>query len=101
MLEWFTPANVHFLFAIRSDRLHQMNEMTGAIPSVLSSRFELKPLNRRAAREAIEEPAKLDDPDFHFATPPFAYDDALAAQLQPTLQRMVQASLQAAKALYA
>ena len=33
-------------------------------------------------------------------TPPFAYDEALAAQLQPTLKRMVQASLQAAKALY-
>ena len=32
--------------------------------------------------------------------PPFAYDDALAPQLQPTLQRMVQASLQATKALY-
>ncbi len=33
--------------------------------------------------------------------PPFAYDEALAAQLQPTLKRMVQASLQATKALYA
>ena len=30
-------------------------------------------------------------------TPPFGYDDALAAQLQPTLQRMVQASLHAVK----
>ena len=33
-------------------------------------------------------------------TLPFAYDEALAAQIQPTLKRMVQASLQAAKALY-
>ena len=32
--------------------------------------------------------------------PPFPYDQALAAQLKPTLKRMVQASLQAAKALY-
>lgn len=32
---------------------------------------------------------------------PFAYDEALAEQLQPTLKRMVQASLQAAKDLYA
>ena len=32
-------------------------------------------------------------------TTPFAYDDALAAQLQPTLKRMVQASLQALKTL--
>ena len=33
-------------------------------------------------------------------TQPFAYDEIRAAQLQPILKRMVQASLQAAKALY-
>lgn len=33
-------------------------------------------------------------------TQPFAYDATLAANLQPTLKRMVQASLQAARALY-
>jgi N-formylglutamate deformylase len=32
--------------------------------------------------------------------PPFAYDEALALKLQPTLKRMVQASLHAANALY-
>ena len=32
--------------------------------------------------------------------PPYAYDDALAKQLQPTLQRMVHATLQACKNLY-
>ena len=32
--------------------------------------------------------------------PPFVYDEMLAKQLQPTLKRMVEASLQAAKALY-
>jgi N-formylglutamate deformylase len=34
-------------------------------------------------------------------THPFTYDDGLAAQLQPVLRRMVQASLNAAGALYA
>ncbi len=33
-------------------------------------------------------------------TPPFAYDEALASKLQPTLERMVKASLQAANDLY-
>jgi N-formylglutamate deformylase len=33
-------------------------------------------------------------------TRPFAYDEALAGKLQPTLKRMVQASLHAAKTLY-
>jgi N-formylglutamate deformylase len=32
--------------------------------------------------------------------PPYAYDEAQALKIQPTLKRMVQASLQAAKALY-
>lgn len=31
---------------------------------------------------------------------PFSYDEVLAAQLQPTLERMVRASLEAARALY-
>ena len=34
-------------------------------------------------------------------SPPYAYNKALAGQLQPTLKRMVQASLQAARDLYA
>ncbi len=33
-------------------------------------------------------------------TSPFAYDEALASQFQPTLKRMVQSSLQATQALY-
>ena len=33
-------------------------------------------------------------------TPPYAYDEALALMLQPTLKRMVQTSLAAVKALY-
>ena len=33
-------------------------------------------------------------------TPPFPYDQALASKLQPTLKRMVEASLQAVRALY-
>ena len=34
-------------------------------------------------------------------TPPYAYNEALAGQVQPTLKRMVEASLQATKDLYA
>jgi hypothetical protein len=73
MLAYFTPANVHFLCAIRSDRLHELNEMTTAIPAVLTTgnRFELHPLNRFSAREAIEEPAKLVG---NFNSPTFNYE---------------------------
>ncbi len=75
VLEWHTPAGVKFLFAIRSDLLHYLNEMTTAIPAVLTTgnRFELRPLNRLNAREAIVEPARLDG---SFSSPVFTYEEA-------------------------
>ena len=74
MLDWYTPAAVKFLFAIRSDRLHELNEMTTAIPAVLTTgnRFELRPLNRDNAREAIIEPARLAGA---FSSPIFSYEE--------------------------
>lgn len=74
MLDWYSPAAVKFLFAIRSDRLHELNEMTTAIPAVLTTgnRFELRPLNRKSASEAIVEPAKLVG---NFSSPVFSYDE--------------------------
>ncbi len=73
MMAWHTPADARFLMAIRSDRLHEMNEMTAEIPTVLSSRFEIRPLDRTKAREAIVEPARLDDPAF--LTAPFSFSE--------------------------
>ncbi len=74
MLDWYTPAAVKFLFAIRSDRLHELNEMTVAIPAVLTTgnRFELRPLNKGNAREAIVEPARLEG---HFSSPIFGFEE--------------------------
>ncbi len=71
-LDWHSPIPVKIIFAIRSDRMSLMDDMSTKIPSILHNRFQLKPLGINAAKEAIEEPAKaLGD---HFDTPSFTYD---------------------------
>jgi len=71
-LDWHSPIPVKFIFAIRSDRMSLMDEMSIKIPSILHHRFHLKPLDIAAAKEAIIEPAALKEEGFD--TPPFTYD---------------------------
>ena len=70
-LDWHSPIAVKFVFAIRSDRMSLMDEMSNKIPSILHNRFHLKPLDIESAREAIIEPAILEGANFD--TPPFTY----------------------------
>ncbi|MFT5165922.1 MAG: hypothetical protein ACI8P3_001153 [Saprospiraceae bacterium] len=70
-LDWHSPIPVKFIFAIRSDRMSLMDEMSVKIPSILHNRFHLKPLDIDSAREAIIEPARLEEEGFD--TLPFTY----------------------------
>ncbi len=75
-LDWHSPIPVKFIFAIRSDRMSQMDGMSEKIPSILHNRFHLKPLGIEAAKEAIVEPAISEVSGFD--TMPFSYHpDAL------------------------
>lgn len=79
------PLEVKALFAIRSDRISQLDSLKDKLPDILHKRFELKGLSREQAQEAIEKPASLTliaktnssnsdtniDPDFD--CPPFTY----------------------------
>jgi tetratricopeptide (TPR) repeat protein len=66
-----TPVNVKFLFSIRSDRLSLLIRLRSAIPEILSSPYELKPMTRKQAKLAIEEPAgKMDN---FFLHPSFSF----------------------------
>lgn len=79
--EWYTPIEVKVVFAIRSDRIHQLDALSEDIPIILHDRFHLKPMKYEQAREAIVTPAKLIGP--HFKTPPFTYsEDTLEKILQ-------------------
>lgn len=70
-LAWYAPINIKVLFSIRSDKLSLMDQLSEKIPTILHNRYHLQPLNYKQAREAILEPATLEDPAFD--TPPFSY----------------------------
>jgi hypothetical protein len=67
----YHPLTVKILFAIRSDKLSLLHNLEAYFPSVLQNSYELKPLSRRQATEAIVVPAGLTGRSF--LSPPFTY----------------------------
>ncbi len=72
ILEWHSLLNVRVIFAIRSDRMSELHELTSDLPSILKNRFQLNALNHQQAHEAIVKPAALEG---NFISKPFEYDD--------------------------
>jgi len=66
-----TP-NICILFAIRADRLSELEQIADYLPQILRHRFELKPLNREQIVEAIVQPAHSTS---SFNSPVFDYDN--------------------------
>ncbi len=60
----YSPLKIKILFAIRSDKLSLMNNLTDYFPAILKWCYELKPLNSQGAKDAIIKPALLDDKDY-------------------------------------
>ena len=71
---WRVPVPVRVIFAIRSDRMSFLHDLGADIPGILQNRFELRPLDRAAAREAIVEPARISGREL--TTKPFTYNSA-------------------------
>lgn len=69
----YEPLDVRGLFAIRSDRLHQLDSISDRLGAILKYRYELKSLSRVQAEDAILDPAYSDD--LIFETPRFDYTD--------------------------
>ncbi len=65
---------IKVVFAIRSDRMSLLNEMTTFIPYVLHNCFELKPLSIEQAKDAITLPANISSTDF--STPVFGFEES-------------------------
>jgi len=75
------PPRVKVVFAIRSDMLRYMHELSDNMPGILRNRFELKGLSLEKAAEAILKPAAAVDASFE--CPPFEFaPDALQDILQ-------------------
>lgn len=63
---------IKVLFAIRADRMSQLDSMSAKMPDILHKRYELKALSEEQAREAIIEPAKRTG---DFASPNFTFTE--------------------------
>ncbi|MGB0525356.1 MAG: hypothetical protein ACPGJS_20445 [Flammeovirgaceae bacterium] len=66
---------LHIVFAIRSDKLSLLNRLNNHIPTILQCVYELKPLTREQAEDAILNPADLPDESNMYASPAFDYED--------------------------
>ena len=51
LLEWYNPLKIKIVFAIRADRMSDLDGLKNHIPTVLHDRFHLKPLSRENARD--------------------------------------------------
>lgn len=73
-----TAIDVKVVFAIRSDRMHQLEQLSDNLPNILKNCYELNPLDIRQAESAIYQPARyLPGPDeIQLSTPPFDYERA-------------------------
>ncbi len=69
----FQPLNLKVVFAIRSDRMSFLDELKDHLPDILHKTYQLKPLTRLQAEDAILNPAYHNDSDF--AVQRFDYTD--------------------------
>jgi hypothetical protein len=68
------PFVIKVVVAIRSDRMHYLNDLADHLPDLLKNWFELGPLNHEEAEDAIINPAYKKENIFR--SPPFEYSDA-------------------------
>lgn len=73
-VSWHQQPALKVVFALRSDSLANMQSIVPFIPTVLRTRYELKPLTPEQAAQAISGPAEKEDlgPGY---IPPFSYKD--------------------------
>lgn len=68
---WESQPELRIVISIRSDFLHLLDEISPLIPGILHNRYQLQPLNRKQAEEAIALPAGAGGGPF--ASAPFSY----------------------------
>jgi Leucine-rich repeat (LRR) protein len=84
--------HVKTVFAIRSDRMSLLDSMKDALPTILHKRYELRPLTRQQAEQAIVQPALAGHDEKEswrdrYDSPPFEYQqEAINAMLAPLMK---------------
>lgn len=72
MIMWSKQPIIKCIFAIRGDKLAELDSLRRYIPLILRNRYRLGALNTINAREAVTGPASLSDQEF--ISPPFKID---------------------------
>jgi hypothetical protein len=95
MMQWWEKQpELRVVISIRSDFLHLLDDISPRIPGILRNRYQLQPLNRVQAQEAIESPARAEG---EFLSPQFSYSpDALRIMIDYLAGRETTAEVQAA-----
>jgi hypothetical protein len=84
-IEWIKQPQVKFVFAIRDDRLSELDSFKTFIPLILKNRYKLNPLSFKNAQEAIEGPASMDDNET-FKVRKFSYNQTVVQRILDKLQ---------------
>lgn len=66
------PLNLKVVLSLRSDRISLLNQLKGSIPAIFKKTYELQPLKKDQALEALLEPAQKQG---DFASFPFIYSE--------------------------
>ena len=86
-LNFYQKPEIKVVFAIRSDRLGQLEELKDYHPTILKDCYELKGLDKQGALAAVLEPATIpDEPKGTFKTAAFEIQQDLAEKLVAELQ---------------
>lgn len=84
-IAWSQQPAVKCVFAIRFDRLGAMHSLKAYIPLILRNRFELGPLTKANAQEALEKPAQQKQHTGPFTTADFKYHDEVLSNILTAL----------------
>lgn len=76
---WESQPDVRVVISIRSDFLHLLDDISPLIPGILHNRYQLQPLNRKQAEEAIASPAIA--PGEFYASKPFHFRSETLGQI--------------------
>lgn len=75
----YRPLDIKVVIVIRSDRLSQLDRLSGKLPAILNKRYQLTALSRQQAEDAILNPAYSDATGF--VSPQFDYSDESLDQI--------------------
>ncbi len=67
------PPDLKLVLSLREDYVGALQELFPEVPTILSNRVRLAAMTAGQARDAVIEPAQMDDD--HFATRPYRYHD--------------------------